>query len=444
MTAMGKSTGKCVKLTFPAKMEMEVRMPGSKSISNRAIIAASLAKGKSTLRNVSSSDDTRKLVDIVRQLGVGATYESDGSLTIDGQDGHICGKDGSFNVENTGTVMRFLLPFLSIGEGEYILDGNERMRQRPIDDLLQAVNDIGGDVRPLNNDGAPPIRVKAHGLRGGIVRLKSDRSSQFASSLLLSAPYMEKGLDLQLVGEVSSRSYIDMTVDMMNSFGVIVRHEGTDRHCIQADKKYRGTDLTIAGDASGANYFLAMAAVRGGRATIRGVHPDRESGEGRFARFLESMGCTITRERDRIALVGDGALQGATYDFADMPDSAQTAACVALFAEGKTTLKNIGNLRFKETDRIKALAIELTKLGATVAVNGGDVTIVPSKTYRPTVVETYEDHRMVMSFAVASAKIDGLLLQNPDCVSKSFPTFFDLLARNGVGVSYIEKPQTNL
>ncbi len=419
-----------------------VEIPGSKSFTNRALVAAALAEGASVLSNASMSDDSERLVKALAGLGV--RIESDPgarTLTVHGTGGRLIPDTDRFDLGNAGTATRFFLALACLAKGTFIVDGDERMRQRPIQDLVDALAPLGAKLRCVNGNGCPPVEVTADGLEGGETVVRGDVSSQFLSALLLAAPHARAGARIRIRGSLTSASYAVMTMSVTRAFGAAWEAEGLDSGAsnaggamtlvIPAGRTYKPCDYTVEADAAGANYFLAMAAATGGRARVHGLGKRTMQGESRFVDLLGTSGCRIDRGADWTEVTG-GPLRGGNFDMNACTDSAQTMAALALFASGKTVIRNVANLRVKETNRIAALATELTKVGAAVKELPDGLEITPPAAPVPAVIDTYDDHRMVMSFAVAGLKIPGLKIRNPACVSKSFPEFFDLLGRLGV------------
>lgn len=385
-------------------MNFDVRVPGSKSLTNRALICAALAEGTSELHGASLSDDSRRLVECLRRAGVGIAEGPD-LLRVEGT-GRVPATRGEFYVGNAGTAMRFLTAYLALGEGHYTVDGDERMRERPIGDLVDALTHLGCRIRYGGTHGCPPLILDARGLDGGRVRVKADTSSQFVSALLLVSPRARTPIDLEIV-EAVSEPYIEMTRSVLRAFA-----NGPCAYRVEAD-------------AASANYFLAAAAATRGRSIVRGIGRDTVQGEIRFVDVLEKMGCAVTRGADFFEVRG-GDLRGVDVDMNAIPDSVQTLAAIAIFAKGATRIRNVANLRVKETDRISALARELRKLGATVEEFPDGLSIEPGR-ITPASIATYRDHRMAMSFAIAALAVPGIAIENPECVSKSFPGFFEML-----------------
>lgn len=403
----------------------EVSLPGSKSYTNRALLMAALAKGESLLRNALFSDDTERMTECLNQLGVEVQADPQvKTIRVNGSGHPLRTPEEPLYCGNAGTAIRFLAPFCALGDGVVVLTGNERMQKRPIQDLLDGLRQVGVDATDLEGTGCPPIRICGGGLRGGKCRIEGSHSSQYFSALLLSAARMEEGLSLEVEGELVSKPYIDMTLAVMERFGIHAVNEDYHRLRVPPGQEPVACDYTVEGDASAASYFLAAAAVSNGTIRVGPIPQDTCQGDTGFVDVLVRMGCAAVHDGDRIDLSG-GPLHGIDVDLNAMSDTAQTLAVVALFAQGPTTIRNIANARIKETDRIAALAQELTRIGAGVEEFPDGLTIHPAETYKPVEIETYDDHRMAMSFAVAGIHVPGLVIQNPGCVSKTFPDFFE-------------------
>ena len=413
-------------------VSFDAAVPGSKSLTNRALIGAALAAGSTRLTNASLSDDSRFLARALGQAGIPVDVREEQSvLLVEGRGGGVPALQGEFFMGNAGTALRFFASFLCLGRGSYVLDGDERMRERPIGGLVDALRGLGARIAYGAKEGVPPLRIEGRGLSGGRAAVRGETSSQFVSSLLLSAPGAAGEVTVDVSGEITSKPYIDITLDVMRDLGVEVAERGAGRYVVPGGSRYRAREYAIAGDGASANYLLAMAAAAGGRAVVRGVGSRSRQGELRFGDVLREMGCEVLVAEDSIEVRGR-ARRGVDVDMNDMPDSAQTLACVALFAEGPTRVRHVRNLRVKETDRIAAIAKECGKLGATVEEHDDGFTLTPPAKVRPAEVDTYRDHRMAMSFAVAAVAAPGVVIRDPECVSKSFPGFFELLKKLGV------------
>jgi 3-phosphoshikimate 1-carboxyvinyltransferase len=411
-------------------VQFELSIPGSKSLTNRALICASLASGMSRLTNASFSDDTRALSNALNLLGIPVIpFEREGAIVI--HSGGARDSAGKFNLGNAGTAVRFFTSLLCTGKGNYTVDGDDRMRERPIGGLVDALRALGADIRYIVKDGCPPLDIRSDGLKGGRVMVGGETSSQFLSSLLLSAPAAQADVEIQVRGELASKPYLEITLEVMRTFGVTVERESYRRFKVSKGSAYAAGAHAIESDGASANYFLAMAAATGGRAKVLGIGSRSRQGELQFVRILERMGCAVSWGEDWIEVQGR-PMRGVDVDMNDCPDSAQTLACVALFARGGTRVRNVRNLRVKETDRIAALVKELGKLGAKVKEEADGFTVVPAATYKAAEIDTYKDHRMAMSFAVAALATPGLVIRDPECVSKSYPFFFEQLEALGV------------
>ena len=403
-------------------LKATVAAPPSKSYTNRAYIVAALADGTVRLENRLFSDDTRYMREALLQFGVPVVEEKQAAM-VQGQGGKLNVPGREVFIGNAGTTMRFLTTLASLAPGITRLTGDDRMQERPIEDLLMCLRQMGLKAESLQGNGCPPIKIHGGKPQGGSVTLAGDKSSQYLTSLLLSAPYFQNDTVINIEGELTSKSYVDITLDIMQTFGVSVLNEFYRKFTIPAGQHYRARSYAVEGDASSASYFFAAAAVTGGEVSVTNLNPDSAQGDIHFPDALEQMGCEVKRSGEKITVFGN-PLRGITIHMNDMPDVVQTLAVVALFAEGKTTMTGIANLRIKETDRIAALANELTRLGASVAA-GEDFLIIEPGTHQPAEVETYDDHRMAMSFAVAGLGIPGVKIKNPRCVDKSFPNFFE-------------------
>jgi 3-phosphoshikimate 1-carboxyvinyltransferase len=406
-----------------------IRPPGSKSITNRALVCAALADGKSTLSGALDSEDTQVMIDALRGLGIEVESSDNGrTLTVRGGGGRIPVADAGVYCANSGTTVRFLTALTTLGHGTYGLDGIERMRERPIADLIDALNQLGGKVMSVAGNGCPPVVVKANGLPGGIANVRGNISSQFLSGLLMAAPYARSAVELRIDDPLVSQPYVLMTLAVMRAFGVeVIVNTARARYTIASPTKYQACSYTIEPDASAASYFWAAAAITGGEVTVEGLSRESLQGDVAFVDCLEQMGCEVGWTADSITVVGR-PLSGIDVDMSAISDTVQTLSVVALFAAGSTTVRNVGHIRHKETDRIAALAAELRKLGAEVAEHADGLTITPKKP-QPATIETYNDHRMAMSFALAGLRISGVRINHPQCVSKTYPGFFDDLAR---------------
>jgi 3-phosphoshikimate 1-carboxyvinyltransferase len=425
-------SGDDVRLHPVGPVDAVVQPPGSKSLTNRYLLCTALADGKSMLRGASLSDDAVRMIDGLRELGIHVELREDAEvIQVEGCRGHIPATAAEIDAGNAGTAMRFLTALACLGYGHYRLDGSPRMRGRPIGELVGALRQLGA---PLGYDGAegyPPLTMVARGLGGGEVVFTSPPSSQFISALLMVAPYATRDVMIRIDGEVISQPYIDMTIGVMRSLGVeVLASDIADRFVIASTQRYTAREIAIEPDASAATYFWAAAALTGGRVRVTGLTRQSLQGDVGFVDALEQMGSEVEAGDDYLGIHGPprGALHGVDVDLNAMPDTAQTLAVVALFANGPTHIGHVANLRIKETDRLAALESELMRLGARVEMTDDGLTITPPGRITPATVETYDDHRMVMSFALAGLVEEGVVIRNVDCVSKSFPHFFETLA----------------
>jgi len=399
-----------------------VAIPASKSYTNRALLIAALADGPCHLGSPLLSDDTRYMSEALRAFGVPVARVGN-DFQVTGQRGVMRAPKEEIFVGNAGTTMRFLTTFSALAEGITRLNGDERMQERPLADLLDCLRQMNVDARSVRNNGCPPLEIHGGGVQGGEVHLAGDKSSQYLTSLLLSAPYFRNDTTIRIVGDLTSKPYADITLDIMKAFGIHAQNEAYQTFRVQGNQAYRARDYTVEGDWSSASYFLAAAAVTGGTAALTGLNPDSVQGDAGFLGALAEMGCAVEKTASEIRIRGN-SLRGIHINMNSMPDAVQTLAVVALFAEGPTTIEGIGNLRIKETDRIHALEKELSRLGARVEAGEDSITIHPGS-YSGGEIETYNDHRMAMSFAVAGLRVPGVKIKNPRCVEKSFPDFFE-------------------
>jgi 3-phosphoshikimate 1-carboxyvinyltransferase len=401
-----------------------IRPPGSKSITNRALVCAALADGRSRLRGALDSEDTRVMLDSLQRLGVHVGLDADRSeIAVDGCGGHIPAAGAELFLANSGTSIRFLTAMVTLGRGTFRLDGIARMQQRPIADLLDALNQLGADVRAERGNGCPPVIVQADGLLGGSATVRGDISSQFLSGLLLAAPHAQQGVELMVDGQLVSQPYVRMTLAVMAAFGAAADGSDLSRFRIPPGHHYAARDYAIEPDASAASYFWAAAAITGGQVTVEGLHRDALQGDVAFCDCLARMGCRV-EEVDAGTRVTGGALRGIDADMNAISDTVQTLAAVALYADGPTTITGVGHIRHKETDRIGDLARELRKLGGEIDELPDGLRITPRAT-RGAQIETYNDHRMAMSLALVGLRTPGVTIVNPHCTEKTYPRFFE-------------------
>jgi 3-phosphoshikimate 1-carboxyvinyltransferase len=403
-----------------------VSVPGSKSYTHRALIVSSLADGESVLFNALLCEDTGRTVEALAKFGVEVSWESD-HVRVLGKGGMFKATDEKIDVGNSGTSMRFLTALAALRTGITLLDGSERMRKRPIGELLNGLGELGVRAYSQEGDDCPPVIVQSRGLQGGTAKVKGEESSQFLSGLLIVAPYAQKDVNIEVAGSLASKPYVDITREVMSSFGVEIRSQGYHSFFIKAGRQYLPQKYRIEGDASNASYFFSAAAVCRGRVRVRNLNPATIQGDIGFLEILERMGCRVTRGSDWIEVLG-GGLDSVEIDMNEMPDLVPTLAVTAAFARGKTVIQNIGHLRLKESDRIHAVAAELSKMGIQVREGEDGLEILGGKP-RGAEIETYHDHRMAMSFAIAGLAVPGVKIKEERCVDKSFPGFWDELQR---------------
>jgi 3-phosphoshikimate 1-carboxyvinyltransferase len=394
-----------------------VQVPGSKSITNRALVCSALARGESVLHNASDSDDTGLMTNGLNQLGVLVRRESD-SLYISGTGGKLHAPRFPIPVDNAGTTMRFLMSLAALAQGRVAFQADPRMAGRPNDDLFEALTSLG----VVATQEGSRYFIEGGSFRGGHATLRADKSSQFLSSILLSAPYARENVSIEVDGIVSA-SYVDMTMRVMSSFGVSVQTHDTVSFSVSSGSRYVPGIYDVETDASGASYFLSAAAVAGGRVMVKGLRRKSMQGDIGIVPVLGHMGCEIVETAEGIECRSTGSLRGVDIDMNSMPDVVPVLAATALFADSPTRIRNIGQLRYKESDRIMALVTELQKLGARIAHQSDDLTVEPGLLHGAQ-LDTYEDHRLAMSFALIGLKVPGVKIENPQCVRKSFPTFW--------------------
>jgi 3-phosphoshikimate 1-carboxyvinyltransferase len=409
------------------RMAGTIRLPGSKSISNRTLLLAALARGTTDVKGLLDAEDVERMLEALTTLGVSVT-SAPGSrdFAVHGVGGEIPVKRARLFLGNAGTAFRPLTAVLALAGGDFELAGVARMHERPIGDLVDALRSLGADIRYLGREGYPPLAI-GHGKirRGGTVAIRGHVSSQFTSALLMALPIVGGGANIDIVGELVSRPYVEMTLNLMARFGVAAEEAPSQQIRIPSGAAYSspGT-IRVEGDASSASYFLAAGAIAGGPVRVEGVGRGSIQGDVGFAASLEQMGAIVQWESDAIEVRGNRGLTAIDADFNRMPDAAMTAAVVALFAHGTSTLRNIGNWRVKETDRIAAMATELRKLGADVAEGRDWLSITPPQKLRPAAIDTYDDHRIAMCFSLAALGGVAVRINDPDCVRKTYPEYF--------------------
>jgi 3-phosphoshikimate 1-carboxyvinyltransferase len=407
-------------------LDATVEIPGSKSFTQRALVIASLAEGKSLLYNALLSEDSMHLMEALTDLG--ATFQ------IQGKDIHVTGTGGrlrnpgkSIYLGDNGTAMRFLTSLVALGKGEYILTGSERLCQRPVEPLLEALRSFGVDARSKDGNGFPPVAIRGGGFPGGHVVFKDIASSQFVSALMICSPYARKETVIELEGTIRSYPYLEMTQEVMEAFGARVFQDHPCRFTVSGEGHYVHREYRIEGDASSASYFLLAAAICGGRIRVKNLNPQTRQGDAGFPAILETLGCRVIRGENWVEVWGTELNRGEyTFDLGNMPDIVPTLAVLASRRFGRTSIRNVSHLRFKESDRLKALVTELRKMNIN-AQEDVDGLMIEGGPAKGALIETYNDHRMAMSFAILGLVVPGVRIQNPGCVAKSFPDFWEKL-----------------
>jgi 3-phosphoshikimate 1-carboxyvinyltransferase len=410
-------------------LDARVRVPGSKSVTNRALLVAALADGESELSGALSSDDTEVMIASLGALGCAIDAGSE-TWRVTGTGGRLHAPAAPLFTGNSGTTARFLTAAACVADGPVVIDGSARMRERPIDDLTRALEALGARCEILGAKGCPPVRVAGGGLRGGAAEIDARRSSQYVSAVLLAAPYAARDVELRFAeNQLVSRPYVDLTLDVMRAFGARAGWESEEALRVEAGAHYRGRRYAIEADASSAAYPFCAAAIAGGRVRVEGIDPNTRQPDVGIVALLEQMGCRTARGSDWIEVHGPvDRLKGIDADLNELPDAVLALAVVALFADGTTRIRNVANLRIKETDRLSALETELRKLGAHARASADSLAIEPAP-LRPAVIDTYDDHRMAMAFALAGLRQPGVAIRDPGCVSKTWPGYFAMLAR---------------
>jgi len=403
-----------------------IAIPGSKSYTHRALILSSLADGESLLIHALRSEDTEHTARALLKFGVEIFWEGN-DVRVLGTGGKCKVSEDRIDVGNSGTSMRFLTALAALRKGSTLLDGNERMRKRPVGELLKGLRELGVRAYSQKGNDCPPVVVESEGLSGGTARIRGEESSQFLSGLLMVAPYAQKDVNIEVTGSLASRPYIDITLDVMSAFGVKIPSQGYSSFSVKAGQRYLPKEYRIEGDASNASYFFSAAAICRGRVKVNNLNPATLQGDIEFLDILERVGCRVNRGSDWIEVLG-GELRGTEIDMNEMPDLVPTLAVTAAFARGKTVIQNIRHLRLKESDRIHALAKELSKMGIRVNEREDGLEIEGGKPHG-TEIETYDDHRMAMSFAIAGLAVPGMRIKEERCVGKSFPGFWETLQK---------------
>jgi len=412
-----------------SKVNGEINLPGSKSLSNRALLLAALAQGTTKITNLLESDDTRHMLKALKQLGIEYILsESKTECTVTGNAEAIHSDNlQELFLGNAGTAMRPLCAALCLGTGSYLLTGEARMKERPIGHLVDALREAGAKITYKEKEGYPPLLIEANGLSGGDVNINGAISSQFLTALLLAAPMAKEDMTISIMGELVSKPYIDITLHIMKEFGVEVVNDNYKTFTIKGGQNYKAVEtFMVEGDASSASYFLAAAAIKGGTVKVTGIGKKSIQGDILFVDVLEKMGAVVEWGDDFVS-VSKGELHAIDMDFNHIPDAAMTIATTALFAKGTTTLRNIYNWRVKETDRLFAMATELRKVGAVVEEGEDYLKITPPKVLKHAAIDTYDDHRMAMCFSLLALDPVSVTINEPECTAKTFPTYFEVL-----------------
>ena len=409
-----------------AKVSGEVNVPGSKSLSNRALLLAALAEGETELTNLLDSEDIEHMLNALTKLGVSYRLSEDKTQCV------VQGNGGAFNVAeplelflgNAGTAMRPLCAALAASNVDTVLTGEPRMEERPIGDLVDALREADAEVTYLKNEGFPPLQIKGKTLNGGEMSVDGSVSSQFLTALLMAAPLFSGDVTIRIKGELVSKPYIDVTLDTMAKFGVTVENDNYQTFTVSGDAKYIAPGkFMVEGDASSASYFLAAGAIKGGTVRVTGIGQNSIQGDIRFADVLEAMGATVVWNDEYVEVTG-APLKGVNMDMNHIPDAAMTIATTALFAEGPTTMTNIYNWRVKETDRLAAMATELQKLGAKVEEGHDYIKVWPTDSLKHAEIDTYNDHRIAMCFSLVALSDTPVTINDPGCTRKTFPDYF--------------------
>jgi len=410
-----------------------IDVPGSKYIANRVLMLAALADGESTISNVPNNNDIGHAIDALKNFGIDI-QQTGNVLKIQGTGGKIHPISDIINVGESGTLMRFITAVSALSETKVTITGSKRITERPVEHLIDALGQIG--IKCESPTGCPPVSIQGGKFTGGEIKVKGNISSQFISGLLLVAPFAEGDLKITLTSELVSVKYVDMTIKMMEEFGVKVQRDGYKQFIITNGQKYQSRDFIIPGDWSSASYFLASAAQLQDKITIINMDLNSTQGESKFYNVLEKMGCDVELGENSITLTSTNKLNGVDIDMGNMPDVAQTLAAIAPYAEGKTTIRNIEHLRYKECDRVEETANELRKIGGNVSTTKDSITIEPSQ-LNGGLVETHNDHRMAMSFALCGLKSENVVINNPEVSSKSFPNYWEKLQEIGVEIEEV-------
>lgn len=413
------------------KIEGEIFLPGSKSLSNRALLIAALANGTTKITNLLASDDIKHMLNALTSLGIKYTLSDCGTeCTVVGNNGFFDTNEPlELYLGNAGTAMRPLCAALAASAGEFVLTGEPRMKERPIGHLVDALEQLEANVEYLENKDYPPVKIKGKALSGDTVTIDGSISSQFLTAILMIAPLLKIDTNINIDGELVSKPYIDITLNIMARFGVHVQNNDYKSFTVIGGQSYQAVDkYMVEGDASSASYFLAAGAIKGGEITVHGVGKLSVQGDKHFADVLEKMGAEVIWHDDSISVIRK-PLTAVDMDMNHIPDAAMTIATAALFAEGTTTIRNIYNWRVKETDRLSAMATELRKVGAKVIEGEDFISITPPESLIHADIDTYNDHRVAMCFSLVALSNTPVTINDPKCTAKTFPDYFEKLAQ---------------
>lgn len=412
--------------TKPVQADVTVQVPGSKSFTHRTLIAAAMSDGVCRVQKPLRSQDTLLTLGALKRMGIRADDHND-DITVHGGNGRFRSVSQPIDFRNSGTSMRLFGALVVLGQGPYTLTGTRRMCERPMQALLDSLTQLGVHARSQSGNGCPPVIIEGGQCRGGKTAIDCSVSSQYLSALLLIAPCLERGMTIEVSRGPVSKPYIDMTIDIMNTFGVHLQRDGHTRFEVPGGQTYRAGTYPVEPDGSNAGYFWAAAAISGSRVKVLNITAASRQGDIGLAEIFGQMGCTVDHTPDGIAVTG-GKLRAVEVDMGHMPDVVPTLAVVAAFAQGTTKIHNVGHLRAKECDRLAAVSNELAKMGIETRVHEDDLEIVGGAPHGAD-IETYDDHRIAMSFAVAGLKVPGIGIIDPDCVAKSFPTYWEVFER---------------
>ncbi len=409
-----------------SRFDAVVHLPGSKSYTNRALLIAALARGRSEIVDALASDDTGYMHAALEALGVRIEDRDAHTFLVEGVDGRFPASEATMFVGNAGTAARFLTAAVALGHGRFTVDGSEAMRKRPIQPLIDGLRQLGVEIESRLGNGCPPVDLSAHGIPGGRALVRGDISSQYFSALLMAAPYAASDVEIEVEGALVSSPYVAMTLSTMSEFGVEAERDGDRWFRVRSGQRYEARTYAVEPDASAASYFFTAAAVTGGRVVVPRLGSRSAQGDLGILAVLERMGCRVRIDAEAIEVVGPEQLRAVDADFTQMGDVATSLLAIAPFADGPVTVRGIAQTHYEESDRPVAAATELRRMGLRVEDDWDSVTVYPGMP-QPAEVQTYDDHRMAMSFAVTGLRAPGIRIAHPECVSKTFPEYFDVL-----------------